>query len=193
MSVWSYITGWMQVFPFGRTQEEKEYILKTVLNHLPVVQGSEEDMYVHIIKAGGYNSSSSWDEYGYRTNNLLDKFHGEPRRSRHYGRMVTQDIYYLFIEANLRDVGYSTAYRQFAKWLIRFAKRIQVWSVDVVIQGTYEGEFARINSPSLLNLYVSPSWANEDEIKYAAHYPNYNKNWCEHLMWENKPPFQEDL
>lgn len=59
MSCWSYITGWVQVQPMGRTQEEKDYILKTVLNHLPVVQGSEEDMYVHIIKAGGYDMSCS--------------------------------------------------------------------------------------------------------------------------------------
>lgn len=53
MSEWTYCEGYIEVTPFGRTQEEKEFILKTILNHLPIVDGSEEPMYTHIIKAGG--------------------------------------------------------------------------------------------------------------------------------------------
>ncbi len=52
MSEWTYCKGYIEVTPFGRTQEEKEFILKTILNHLPIVDGSEEPMYTHIIKAG---------------------------------------------------------------------------------------------------------------------------------------------
>mgnify|MGYP007038472573 CR=1 FL=1 len=41
MSCWTEIRGTIKVEPFGRTQEEMEFILKTVLNHLPLVRGSE--------------------------------------------------------------------------------------------------------------------------------------------------------
>ena len=48
MSNWTYVMGQIIVAPMGRTQNEKEYILKTVLDHLPLVTGSEEDMQVYI-------------------------------------------------------------------------------------------------------------------------------------------------
>ena len=59
MSWWTYINGTITVEPMGRTQAEKRYILETVLNHLPIVTGSERDMEVHIIQKDGHNSSSS--------------------------------------------------------------------------------------------------------------------------------------
>lgn len=62
MSWWSYIHGTIEVFPMGRTQAEKRYILDTVLDHLPRVTGSEGDMDVYVIQKNGYNSSSSCDE-----------------------------------------------------------------------------------------------------------------------------------
>ena len=62
MSWWTYINGTIEVRPMGRTQAEKRYILETVLNHLPLVTGSERDMNVYIIQENGTNSSSSCDE-----------------------------------------------------------------------------------------------------------------------------------
>ena len=46
MSFWTYLTGTVTVRPMGRTQAEKRYILDTVLEHLPLVTGSEKDMNV---------------------------------------------------------------------------------------------------------------------------------------------------
>ena len=37
MSAWTYITGVITVFPMGRTQPEKRYILDTILEHMPRV------------------------------------------------------------------------------------------------------------------------------------------------------------
>lgn len=71
MSYWTYVNGTITVSPMGRTQAEKEYILKTVLNHLPLVTGSERDMNVYIIQKNGSNTCSSCDEFGEVTNNLL--------------------------------------------------------------------------------------------------------------------------
>lgn len=63
MSSWTYVHGTIVVSPLGRTQHEKRYILETVLDHLPVVTGSERDMEVYVIQKRGYNSSSSSDEF----------------------------------------------------------------------------------------------------------------------------------
>ena len=49
MSVWTSIRGIIEVNPIGRTQAEKRYILETVLAHLPVITGSEEDMHLSLI------------------------------------------------------------------------------------------------------------------------------------------------
>ena len=53
MSWWTYVHGTIVVSPMGRTQAEKRYILDTVLEHLPVVSGSERDMNVYVIQKEG--------------------------------------------------------------------------------------------------------------------------------------------
>lgn len=53
MSSWTYVHGTIVVSPLGRTQHEKRYILETVLDHLPVVTGSERDMEVYVIQKEG--------------------------------------------------------------------------------------------------------------------------------------------
>lgn len=50
MSSWTYVHGTIVASPPGRTQHEKRYILETVLDHLPVVTGSERDMEVYVIQ-----------------------------------------------------------------------------------------------------------------------------------------------
>ena len=63
MSSWTYVHGTIVVSPLGRTQHEKRYILETVLDHLPVVTGSERDMEVYVIQKRGHNCSSFSDEF----------------------------------------------------------------------------------------------------------------------------------
>ena len=53
MSSWTYVHGTIVASPPGRTQHEKRYILETVLDHLPVVTGSERDMEVYVIQKRG--------------------------------------------------------------------------------------------------------------------------------------------
>lgn len=50
MSWWTYINAFIVVYPTGRTQLEKKYILDTVLTHLPLVTGSEGDMDVYVVQ-----------------------------------------------------------------------------------------------------------------------------------------------
>ena len=72
MSNWTHIRGSIFVSVPGNTQAQIDYIIHTILEHLPVVSGSEGDMQVFPIQMGGHNSYSTADEYGMRTNNLID-------------------------------------------------------------------------------------------------------------------------
>ena len=110
MSQWTYINGTITVSPMGRTQAEKKYILDTVLEHLPLVTGSEENMNVYTIQKNGYNSSSLCDEFDCRTNNLVDRY-GNKNRKQVWLR--TQDEYILVIDGSLRDRTFNQTLLEF--------------------------------------------------------------------------------
>ena len=179
MSSWTYITGTITASPIGRTQAEKRYILDTVLAHLPIVSGSEKDMDVYVIQKNGHNSSSSHDEFGERTNNLVD-WYGNRTRSR--GMLRMQDEYILVVNAALRDREFNQTYREFIKWLVRLGKRVMIDNILVKIGGydkvavikdycvqnekySYQNVF--------LNLFEGTSWVKKDgEV-----------NWCEYMLY----------
>ena len=175
MSWWTYINGTIEVRPMGRTQAEKRYILETVLNHLPLVTGSEGDMNVYTIQENGTNSSCSCDEYGECTNNLTDSYgcHNQKR-----GWLRVQDRYILVVNGALRDRKFSETFREFMNWLCRLAKRVSIEDILVRIYD-YDKEYVindrcDYNSPySLMNEW--PSWCEES---------NGEPCWAEHLMWD---------
>lgn len=175
MSWWTYINGTITVEPMGRTQAEKRYILETVLNHLPIVTGSERDMEVHIIQKDGHNSSSSCDEYGDRTNNLVDHYGSHNYRT---GWLRIQRKYMLVITASLRDRHFEETFKEFNKWLNRLAKRVSVLDVLVRIHD-YEKEYlfndkCDIKSP-YYQMTETPSWSSVSDGEPC---------WAEHLMWD---------
>ena len=172
MSWWTYINGTITVEPMGRTQAEKRYILETVLNHLPIVTGSERDMEVHIVQKDGYNSSSTHDEYGDRTNNLIDRYNCHDYRG---GWLRTQEEYILTVNAALRDREFGQTFKEFNKWLNRLAKRVSVTNVLVRIHD-YNKEYL-FNDIGNKYWYMEewPSWCKESGGEPC---------WCEHLMWD---------
>lgn len=179
MSYWTHILGVIKVCPMGRTQHEKTYILNTVLDHLPVVSGSEEDMDVIVNVDPRHNSSCSCDEFMQRTNNLRDRY-GD--RSRSGGWLRTSDDYYLTIVADLRDRMFAETFMAFQKWLCRLAKRVDVDEVNVTIKADDRKEPYFIHEVSWNNQYSEmfeePSWVEKSEGE---------PNWCEYLMWERDP------
>lgn len=170
MSSWTYIKGTVTVQPMGRTQAEKRYILDTVLEHLPLVTGSEQDMNIYVIQKNGHNSSSSCDEFGYSTNNLVDSC-GD--RSRKRGWLRTQDEYILVVDGSLRDRIFKETLQEFTKWLCRLAKRISIEDVLIEIKGYSEKILIRNEDAIYGKMFEDPSWSNEQ-----------SENWCEYLMWD---------
>lgn len=172
MSYWTYIMGTIKVSPLGRTQAEKEYILKTVLDHLPFVTGSEEDMYIHVNQCGGFDSHSSDNEFG-------DECRYQKRRysNNHAwgmaGWMETQSDYMITIEGHFRDRFLSETIKEFNKWLCRLAKRIMVIEMLVKITGEKSVLFNYGYDNPYYQMFEEPSWTGSGE-----------HNWCEYLMWD---------
>lgn len=120
MSMWTYVQGLIELSAPGRTQAEKDYILQTVIDHLPKVTGSEGDMDIHIVQAYGYDMRSNHDEL----DNLAWGF-------------KTQSRYFLVLDGHLRDRYYEDTFKELNKFLNRLAKRLIIDSVYVRLSDYY--------------------------------------------------------
>lgn len=157
MSMWTYVSGTIQVHVEGRTQPEIEYVLKTVLEHLPKVTGSEKDMRVYINRRDGYNMSSSHDEFGQQSN-LENGFHGG---------FETQSIYFLTVDGTLRDRMFEETLKEFSKWITRLAKRI--WVRDVLVRVTgYDQTYL---------------FTNDDDCYGDLYWTDEGTSWTDYLYW----------
>lgn len=166
MSYWSYVFGVIEVQPLGRTQPEMQYVLDTVLEHLPRVTGSERNMKVHVVRCAGHSGSSSHNEFGecmwYRQDADNDGF------------MRTQDHYMLLLEARLRDRMFSETLREFNKWLNRLAKRLLVEDIMVRISGQDKVLVIDDREP-YYGMFEWPSWGDGISAEPA---------WAEYLLWD---------
>ena len=120
MSMWTYVRGLIEIGAPGRTQAEKDYILQTVINHLPKVTGSEYGMNIYTIRANGHNHWSNRDE--------LDRLNCD---------FKTQSKYFLVLDGSLRDRRYADTLKELNKFLNRLAKRLPVHSMYVQVY-TYD-------------------------------------------------------
>ncbi len=172
MSFWTYIHGTIVIDAIGRTQPEKEYILKTVLDHLPRVTGSEGDMNVYIIQTNGHNMSSTCDEFGEQTNNLIDSY---GNKSFEKGWKRTQGRYILVVDGSLRDRMFHQTFREFSNWLCRLAKRTSIKDVMVNLTGFDKTYLFTNENDVYSDMHEDPSWYTESDGEPA---------WWEYLMWQ---------
>lgn len=114
MSSWTYVQGLIELDVPGRTQAEKNYILQTVIDHLPKVTGSEKSMNIYTIQTAGHDSWQNFDEFY----NRVEDFR-------------TQSRYFLILDGNLRDRYYEDTFKELNKFLNRLGKRLMVDSVYV--------------------------------------------------------------
>lgn len=114
MSNWTYVQGLIELDVPGRTQAEKNYILQTVIDHLPKVTGSEKSMNLYTIQTAGHDSWQNFDEFYNRVEDFK-----------------TQSRYFLVLDGNLRDRYYEDTFKELNKFLNRLGKRLMVDSVYV--------------------------------------------------------------
>ena len=152
MSWWTFVTGVIRVSTPARTTEQAEYIVKTVLNRLPQVTGSERNMRVSITPSLYEHESQDWDEFGKRTKNLVD------------GYLDIYPAFLLTVEGDLRDMKANETYREFVKWLCRLAKRIGVDDVCVKITDNFTKEIMITNPKPYSDMYeIPPRWVERIE------------------------------
>lgn len=173
MSDWTYIHGTILVDPLARTQPEGQYIIDTVLAHLPVISGSEEDMYTHVVRSQRYDSWQGTDEFGEFTNNLFDNY---GKKSLKNGGIKMQTHYIIVVEGYLRDRCFDDIYKRFIKWLCRLSKRLCVENVLVNIRDYYK-QTTIIDARGVYEaMYEYPlcCLGNEDG----------EPSWTDYLRWE---------
>lgn len=171
MSWWTYINGIIKVSPLGRTQAEKTYILQTVLDHLPLVTGSEGDMEVYVNEGKyGRSSSCSRDEFGMATNNLRDRY---GYRNQREGWLDCNESYIITISSSFRDRMFEETLKEFEIWLQRLAKRVTVEDILVKVTGDWGRKYVFDDYKPYNAMFEYPSWSDE----------NGEPNWCEYLMW----------
>lgn len=166
MSYWAYITGIIKINARGRTQPEKRYILDTVLEHLPTVTGSEQDMEYYVVQKMGYNSSSTDDEFHNRTNLAKINGYGGVKYDRLRGWFKNQDTYFIVVDGNFRDREFEETFKEFNKWINRLAKRVWIKDVIVKLQG-YDKEYV---------------FTNKNDV-YSEMY-DFDNNWTDYLVWK---------
>lgn len=157
MSCWTYVLGTIKVEPMGRTEAESEYILRTVLSHLPEVSGSEGPMETYINKLYGHSSSGNHDEF-FNHSNLGDGIHGN--------MFHAQEHFLVTLNGALRDREFNETVKEFAKWLTRFSKRCLIEECLVRVVGYNEDKIFTNDYEQFTNLY---EWDN---------------NWTDYLRWK---------
>lgn len=99
------------------------YRVQTVVNHLPRVYGSEQDMHVLIQRMPGPGSMfSSHDDMG-RASNLHE-----------YGEMFgAESQYILTLSGHLRDTTFDETFKNMVNFLTRLATRLCIEDMSVNI------------------------------------------------------------
>lgn len=183
MSDWVGIKGVVLLSLQGRTQHENDYILNTVLDHLPIVSGSEGGMKPYIVRDRDTNISSTHDEHGLRTNNLINSYGDNDYK---HGWLTMSDRYAIVIMANLRDRLFEESFREFQRWLCRLAKRVYVDDVLISIDGYSEIEGKYKNH--IINTTINSCGYRENQYSEMFEYPKRkdsdNVAWYEYLMWD---------
>ena len=130
MSSWTYVYGTVLVAPGGSGQHAKTFVLNEVLDHLPLVPGSEGPMTWQVLPGQHCHSWCNHDEFGMASNLHRHAVLG----SRRYG-WETQELYIVVLEGLLRDTVYEDTLRAFVNWMNRLSKRVRVEDMLVRVWG----------------------------------------------------------
>lgn len=177
MSLWTHINGTITIDAIGRTQAEKRYILDTILTHLPIVSGSEDDMHTYLIQTDGNNHICGTDEFDLFTNYQTDEYGHRDRCSPGCGGLQMQDNYILVVDGDFRDRMFDQTFHEFTKWLCRLAKRAYIKDVLVKLTSDDKDDYLFTNqNHAFSDMFEYPSWTYGNTTGEPA--------WYEYLMWQ---------
>lgn len=155
MSVWSFVNGSIKVNTMARSSAEAMYIAQTVVDHLPLIEGSEgpAKLYLNLVK--GHNVSSNVDEFN-RMSNLA--------RYENYHKLFEHQTNVLItVNGGLRDVEFKKAVHDTTKMLARLSSRL--WVNECVIS---------VDSEDKSYVFCNPKWVIYRELN----------GWTDGLLWK---------
>ena len=145
MSSWTYVRGMIRVDPIGETTTEKEFVVHTVLDHLPPVTGSEKNMCVYVTPSAYYGLNYRRNsEYGYKSGRAAPHF------------LIT-------IEGDLRDRKFDQTRDEVMRWICRLGKRLFITDICLSIRDEHGRKAVLTDEKPLLDLYEGPHWI----VKYG--------------------------
>ena len=154
MSQWTYVNGVIKVDTMSRSSAETLYLVQTVVNHLPVISGSERNVQYYINLENGYNTSSNVDEFD-KFSNLGNGWTGKRLFEWQTNTLIT-------MYGALRDRTFEETLRETTKTLARLSSRLLVDECVVSVR-SYRDSF----------VFNNPEW-----MKNA-----YMSDWCEKFLW----------
>ena len=177
MSFWTHVFGTVKVEPLGYSEHAREFVLKTVLDHLPPVTGIEGNMHVDIVPDCQQVSWSSSDEFG------------QGNVHRHlFGQSVA---YFLVLHGDFRDRMFDQTKPEFDAWLETLAKRVQVRELMVRLVSDTDDMVTYMDAVPYYDMFEKPSYQRDGfETMTAIHRcPDWRYsfmpdmegigNWCE--------------
>lgn len=184
MSYWTNIFGTIYVEPLGYSEHAREFVLRTVLDHLPQVAGSEGDLGVSVAADPRRRVWTSSDEFGQE----LTGSDGRSLRGESVG-------YFLTVHASLRDRMLAQTVSDFDAWLGTLAQRVRVKQIMVRVSDDMGGERDYLDAAPYADMFREPSYARDDfkAMRDVRRCPNWRYdfmpdlsdvgNWCETLPY----------
>lgn len=117
MSSWTSIRGVIEVILYGNTQHENTFIVNSIVDSLPHITGSEQDMGVYVNQEYGYDVSMTYPDLDHITQ--------------------FQSKYLITINGSLRDREFADTIAEFDRWICELAKQLLVNDAIVEIE-SYE-------------------------------------------------------
>ena len=154
MSLWTYVSGVIEVDTCARSDAEAMYLAQTVVNHLPRITGSERDVEYYLSRPSGYCVSSNVDEFDQPSNLYHDRF----------SMFTTQDRILITIHGNLRDRMFKQTLREATKMLARLSARLWVLNCLVRVKSDMGETF----------IFDNPEW-----VRYRE-----RTDWAPSLLWK---------
>ena len=181
MSFWTQVFGTVEVKPLGYSEHAREFVLKTVLDYLPPVTGSEGPMRINAIMSEYKTSYSSTDDFG------------QDRDSRHLRGQAT--AFLVTVYGSLRDRMFEQTKGEFDAWLETLARRVLVTDVMVRVSSDC-GDVAKYEDASpYREMFEEPSYQRDGfgSMSDVQRCPNWRYdfmpdldgvgNWCETLPY----------
>lgn len=156
MSIWSFVSGVIEVETFANSDAEAMFLAQTVVNHLPRIDGASGCAKFYLNKVDECGSSSNVDEFGRRSN--LRR--GENR----FGLFEWQSRILITVNGALQDSDFGHALKDTIKMLSRLSSRL--WVMNCLISvSSKDGNQLVIHNPSWVLNRERSDWVDKLRIK----------------------------